>query len=309
MPMTRRLFTSGSLAAMASELPAASHADTLGPLPTGASSHFASVNGIRMHYLAAGSGPPMILLHGWPETSFSWHRVIPRLAEQFSVVAPDLRGTGKSERPTDGYDKRTLALDIAGLIDHLNRGQVFLVGHDIGGKAAHTLGLIKPSLISKLVLVDCSPPGTENMVSAHGGSWHYGFHMAPEFPEMLTKGRELEYITAQVRLWSHQKHAISDATIAEYARYYAAEGGMTAGFNFYRTMIADAAFASSLHGARLTMPVLTIAGRYSTGERMRTKLQASADNLTSVVAEACGHFVAEEQPEFFCEQVERFCAT
>lgn len=82
---------------------------------------------------------------------------------------------------------------------------------------------------------------------------------------------------------------------------------MTAGFNFYRTMIADAEFASSLRGAKLTMPVLAIAGRHSTGERMRTKLQSSADSLISVVAEACGHFVAEKQPEFFCEQIERFC--
>jgi pimeloyl-ACP methyl ester carboxylesterase len=260
-----------------------------------------------MHYVAAGAGPVMILLHGWPETSLSWHRVMPRLAKRFFVVTPDLRGTGQTDRPIDGYDKRTLALDIAGLIEHLNRGQVFLVGHDIGGKAAHTLGLIKPALISRLVLVDCSPPGTENMDPAHGGSWHYGFHMAPEFPEMLTKGRELEYITAQIRLWSYQKDAISDATIAEYARYYATEGGMTAGFNFYRSMITDAEFASSLHGAKLTMPVLTIAGRYGNGERMRSKVQAGADHLTSVVVEACGHFVAEEQPEFFCEQIERFC--
>jgi pimeloyl-ACP methyl ester carboxylesterase len=309
MLMTRRAFTSGSLAAAASEPPVASRADGLFPLPIGATSHFVSVNGIRLHYIAAGTGPTMIVLHGWPETSASWHGVMPRLAREFTIVAPDLRGTGKTERPPGGYDKKTLALDIAGLIEHLNRDHVILVGHDIGGKAAHTLGLIKPSLVSKLVLVDCSPPGTENMDAAHGGSWHYGFHMAREFPEMLTKGRELEYITAFIRHGSHQKDAISDATISEYVRHYASEGGMTAGFNFYRAMIADAEFASSLRGARLTMPVLTISGKYGTGENMRLKIQSSADNLTSVVADACGHFVAEEQPQFFCEQVERFCAT
>ena len=189
-----------------------------------------------MHYVAAGSGPVLVLLHGWPETWYSWHGVMPRLAKRFTVVAPDLRGVGLTERTPDGYDKKTVAADIAALIEHLGGGKVCVAGHDMGGKAAYVLAHTRPELLSKLVLVDCLLPGTENMDPAKGGAWHYGFHMAAEFPEMLTVGREREYIAAQIRTWSHRKDAISAATIDEYARHYAAPGGMTAGFNYYRAL-------------------------------------------------------------------------
>jgi len=109
----------------------------------------------------------------------------------------------------------------------------------MGGKAAYVLAHNRPELLSKLVLVDCLLPGTENMDPAKGGAWHYGFHMAAEFPEMLTAGREREYIATQIKTWSHRKDAISDATIAEYARHYATPGGMTAGFNYYRALRTD----------------------------------------------------------------------
>jgi pimeloyl-ACP methyl ester carboxylesterase len=160
------------------------------PLPEGSASKFASVNGIRLHYVAVRSGPVLVLLHGWPETWYSWHGVMPRLAKRFTVVAPDLRGVGLSERTAEGYDKKTIAEDIAALIRHLGGDKVYLAGHDMGGKAAYVLAHTRPELLSKLVLVDCLLPGTENMDPSKGGAWHYGFHMAAEFPEMLTAGRE-----------------------------------------------------------------------------------------------------------------------
>jgi pimeloyl-ACP methyl ester carboxylesterase len=168
---------------------------------------------------------------------------------------------------------------------------------------AHT----RPELLSKLVLVDCLLPGTENMDPAKGGAWHYGFHMAAEFPEMLTAGREREYIAAQIRTWSHRKDAISDATIAEYARHYATPGGMTAGFNYYRALRADIPYAETLRSKKIAVPVLTIAGRYGVGEKLHTAISEEADDVQGVIAENTGHFVAEEDPKFFCEQIERFC--
>lgn len=274
--------------------------------PAGSSGQFAKVNGIRMHYLKMGEGPLVVLLHGWPETSYEWRHVIPQLAKGFTVAAPDLRGTGETERTQTGYDKRTIAEDTAALIRHLGFSKAAVVGHDMGGKAAYVLALLHPEMVEKLVMVDCSPPGSENMDSANGGLWHYGFHMAADFPEMLTQGREREYISAQVAHGLHSKDAISATDIAEYVRHYSSPGGMTAGFNYYRTLLEDGKFVTSLPSRKFAMPVLTVGGRYSGADKLYKRLLPEASDLTGIVAEKSGHFIPEEEPEFFIEQVESF---
>lgn len=278
------------------------------PLPEGGSSRFAEINGIRLHYVTAGSGPVVVLLHGWPQTWFAWRNTMERLSSRFTVIAPDLRGTGLSERTPTGYDKRTIAADISGLIALVGGGRAHVVGHDMGGKAAYMLANLQPERIDKLVLVDCLVPGTENMDALRGGAWHYGFHMAKGIPEMLTEGREREYIAAQIRAWSYRKDAVTDAVISEAARHYASPGGMTAGFNYYRTLADDARLAASFEGKPLQMPILAIAGRHGVGEKLASALRKQAGNLTQVIAEESGHFVADEAPDFFCDQVVRFLA-
>ncbi|WBK01552.1 alpha/beta fold hydrolase [Methylocystis parvus] len=278
------------------------------PPPQGGVSLFAQVNGIRLHYVRAGSGPKVVLLHGWPQTWFAWRGVMERLSSRFTLIAPDLRGLGLSERTVGGYDKRTIAADIRDLIDQTADGRAHVVGHDMGGKAAFTLAHLYPEHVEKLVLADCLIPGAENMDAAHGGAWHYGFHMAPEIPEMLTKGREREYIAAQIRTWSHKKDAVSEEAITEFARRYATDGGMTAGFNYYRALREDAAMVASFQGRKLEMPVLTIAGRHSVGARLAEALRPQASALTSLIVDDSGHFVADEAPDFFCEQVGKFLA-
>ena len=275
-------------------------------LPEGATRRFAQINGIRMHFVAMGEGPVLILLHGWPQTWFAWRGVMPRLATRFRVVAPDLRGTGLSERTPSGYDKRTIAEDIYALITSLGVGQAYVAAHDMGGKAAYFVAHLHPEVVSKLALVDCLLPGTENLDALRGGAWHYGFHMAPETPEMLTLGREREYIRAQIKAWSHKKDAIGEDAITEYASHYATPGGMTAGFNFYRTLRDDVPFAATLRDQKLTMPVMAIAGQYGVGERLADALRPETRDLESVIAPDCGHFVAEEAPDFFCEHLEKF---
>ncbi|WP_245475734.1 alpha/beta hydrolase [Bradyrhizobium sp. Leo170] len=275
-------------------------------IPAGMSSRFVDVNGIRMHYVAMGSGPVLVLLHGWPETWFAWRGIMPRLARKFTVVAADLRGSGLSERTDAGYDKQTIAEDIRALIAHLGPAPAHVVGHDMGGKAAYVLAHLYPQAVSRLVLVDCLLPGTENLDALRGGAWHYGFHMASEFPEMLTMGRERDYIRAQIRAWSHNKMAISEDAKSEFAYHYARPGGMTAGFNYYRALRQDARFAEALRGRKLTPPVMTITGRYGVGDKLAESLRGQAADLTSVVAEDSGHFVAEEVPDFFCEKLETF---
>lgn len=282
-----------------------SHGQVPSPRQGGARQGYAQVNGIRLHYRAMGDGPVLLLLHGWPQTSFAWHRIMPRLARQFAVIAPDLRGTGLSDCPPKGYDKRTIAEDARALIAHFGASAAHVVGHDMGGKAAYVLAHLYPECVSKLVLVDCLVPGTENMDALRGGAWHYGFHMAPDIPEMLTRGRERDYIRAQIRAWSHDKGAIGEAAISEYARHYAAPGRMTAGFNLYRALREDAQLVVTLRGKELSMPVMTVAGRFSVGNRLAEAIREEAPHLISVIAD-CGHFVAEEVPDFFCSRLEAF---
>jgi pimeloyl-ACP methyl ester carboxylesterase len=278
-------------------------------LPKGGASQFAQVNGIRLHYVSVGSGPVVILLHGWPQTWFAWRETMQRLSSRFTVIAPDLRGIGLSERTPSGYDKRTIAADIRALVAHVAGGRAHVVAHDMGGKAAYMLAHLHPESIEKLVMVDCLIPSTENMDALRGGAWHYGFHMAPEIPEMLTKGREREYIAAQIRAWSHRKDAVTEAVISECAQHYASPGGMTAGFNYYRALPDDARLALSFDGRTLDMPILAIGGRHGVGTKLADALRKQAGNLTAVIAEDSGHFVAEEAPDFFCDQVERFLAS
>lgn len=229
-----------------------------------------------------------------------------RLSSHFTVVAPDLRGVGLSERTPSGYDKRTIAADIAALIAHVAGARAHVVGHDMGGKAAYMLANLHPECIDKLVLVDCLIPGTENMDPLRGGAWHYGFHMAPEIPEMLTRGREREYIAAQIRAWSYKKEAVTETAISEFAHHYASPGGMTAGFAYYRALREDAALAASFEGQSMNMPVLAIGGRYGVGTKLADALSKQARDLTAVIAGNSGHFVPDEAPDFFCDQVERF---
>jgi pimeloyl-ACP methyl ester carboxylesterase len=276
-------------------------------LPDGAESKFAHVNGIRMHYVQMGEGPLLLLLHGWPQTWYEWAEVMPSVAEHFTVVAPDLRGVGKTERTEKGYDKQTLSQDVAALIEHLNGDEpAVVVGHDMGGKAAFVLGLTQPERVKKLVLIDCMPPGSENMDVARGGLWHYGFPIAPDLPEMLTKGREREYLTAMMKLFSGGKEVMTDEAIDEYVEAYASPGGMTAGFNYYRALLEDADFVASLSGKRLTMPVLTIGGEHSAADHLYKALEGRSDDITNKIAKGSGHYVPEEMPEFTVKQIVRF---
>ena len=304
--MNRILSLLGLLSVLAFAVPFAAHA---APLPDGAESKFAEVNGIRMHYVQMGEGPLLVLLHGWPQTWYEWAEVMPPLAEHFTVVAPDLRGVGKTERTADGYDKETISKDVAALIEHLNGDEpAVVVAHDMGGKAAIVLALTEPERVRKLVLIDCMPPGTENMDVARGGLWHYGFHIAPDIPEMLTEGREREYLTAMMKLLSGGKEVMTDEAIDEYVEAYASPGGMTAGFNYYRALLEDADFVSSLSSKQLTMPVLTIGGEHSVADHLYKALEGRSDDITNRIAEGSGHYVPEEMPEFTVEQIVSFAA-
>jgi len=191
----------------------------------------------RIHYRRLGQGPGMVLLHGYPQTGHMWRKVMPALAERFTVVAPDLRGYGDSDRPAAGYDKRTMAADVADVIRTLGIQPVVLVGHDRGARVAHRFALDHPSLLTRLVLLDIAPTydvfARTDQVGARA-RWHWFFHQLPDLPEALTAGREEIYLRYMYRTSAYNPAAIEEDAVQEYVRCFRQPGAMRAGFEDYR---------------------------------------------------------------------------
>jgi pimeloyl-ACP methyl ester carboxylesterase len=226
---------------------------------------YADIHGVRLHYLTAGKGPPVVLLHGCPETSYAWRHVIPRLAPHASLVVPDLRGLGFSSRPTSGYEKHVIAADVAALMKMLGHGRYAVVGHDMGAVVAYALAATERATVSGLTAIDVMLPGAgfeEAMLDFTKGQglWHYPFSMARDIPEMLVAGKERAYLSHFYAGASANPDAISPADIDEYLRSYAAPGGMRAYFEYYRATPADIQFTRESSAQKLDIPVHVIGG-------------------------------------------------
>lgn len=284
------------------------HGGNPGPLPEGAESKFVEVNGIKLHYVTMGTGKPIVCLHGWPQTWWSWRHVMERFADRYQMIAVDLRGCGLSEITQSGYDKANLAKDIAELIDKVAGGRAVVVSHDMGGKTSYMLAHLYPDRIVKLLMSDCQVPGKENPNTLDGRGWHFGFHQAEGFPEMLTEGRERAYIGGQLHNWSYRKDVFSEDEISEYARQYSRPGGMTAGFNLYKAMPGDSKLAETFHGKPLPFPVMTVAGRHGANHYLGDAMKQEAAEFTGYIIPDCGHFVVKEGFEHFCKYLEEFLA-
>ena len=204
--------------------------------------HYADANGIRLHYVSGGSGPAVVLLHGWPLTWREWRDIMPALAEAgFTVIAPDLRGLGDSERPSHGYDKKTVADDIRHIVRDLGFDSIDLVGTDIGMMVAVSWALHHPTEIRRLVLAESLIPGfglEELMNPATGGYWHFGFHAQVDLATMLTEGKEAKYLGNNWKMFSPLKGITADDR-EEYLRTYGNPDGMRAGFRHYAAMLDD----------------------------------------------------------------------
>jgi pimeloyl-ACP methyl ester carboxylesterase len=268
--------------------------------------HYAEVGEVMLHYVTAGSGPPLVLIHGWPQTWYEWRAVIPALAEHYTVIAPDMRGLGDSSRPLTGYDKRTVSTDIWRLLtEKLGQERFHLVGHDWGGPTAFALAAWHPENVATLAIVDVVIPGDGGDFSQGGRRWHHQFHMTPDLPEALVTGRERLYLQWFYQTFAYKPGAIDETAIDEFVRTYSQPGALRAGFNFYRAMGQDAKDNAALlaTGFRLPMPVLAIGGGVSyphgrgRGPDVEASMRRVATDVRGFVIEDCGHFVPEEQPE------------
>jgi pimeloyl-ACP methyl ester carboxylesterase len=275
------------------------------------SHHMATVNnGTQIHYVIGGQGDPVVLLHGWPETWYAWRHVMPALAQNYTVIAPDLRGLGDSSKPPTGYDGKTVAEDIHQLVTQLGFNTIFLVGHDIGTQMAYSYAAENPTEVEKLVVMDLTIPGF-----APPGitpRWWFFFHQTPDVPEALVQGKEMEYLSWHLRGLALNPAAITQEDINEYVSRYSAPGGMRAGFEYYRAFPEDAIQNQNYSQTKLTMPVLALGAAYIpafggiSNPTAVLGMQQSAENVTGIIVPNSGHFIAEEQPQFVINQLSDF---
>lgn len=270
----------------------------------------ADLGDVRLHYVTAGSGFPVVLLHGWPQSWYEWRHIIPGLAERFQIIAPDLRGLGDSSRPAGGYDKKTVGGDIWRLVhDVLGLSAFHLVGHDWGGPTAYAVAAAHPEAVRKLAILDVTIPGDGSPNISQGGRrWHHAFHQTLDLPEALIAGREDIYLG-----WFYRNYGarpLDDTEIAEYLRTYRQPGALRAGFSYYRAIPADIAdnAAKVAAGFKLPMPVLALGGDRSWGRGMEVadSLRRLAVDVRGGVIENCGHWMPEEQPEALLWQLSGF---
>jgi pimeloyl-ACP methyl ester carboxylesterase len=257
----------------------------------------ASVNGVRINYKIVGTGPAVVLLHGYTQTSHMWLPLIPKLSASRTVIAPDLRGIGGSERTAGGYDKKTMAKDIRELVHHLGHKQVMVVGHDIGLMVAYAYAAQYPDEVSKVILMDAFLPGVGEWTTVWllRDLWH--FHFYGETPLALVKGRERIYFE---HFWNDfaadRTKSIPERDRKLYAAAYARDDGMRAGFEVFKSFEQDAKDFAVFASRKLEMPFLVLTGEKASGTFLIEQTKLVANDVTGVVVKGSGHWLMEEAP-------------
>jgi len=265
--------------------------------PAVIASKTATVDGLQFHYLSAGHGPAVILLHGYTQTSRMWRPIIPQLAEKFTVIAPDLPGIGDSGIPSDGLDMKSAATRVHALAKSLGIEKARVVGHDIGLMVAYAYAAQFPSEVEKLVVMDAFLPGVAGWEDVYNdpGIWHFRFN-GPT-PEALVQGRERIYFE---HFWNNfaadKNRSLPEADRAAYAAAYSRPGRMRAGWAYFVSFPQAAKDFAVLSQAKLTMPVLAIGGEKANGTLLGRQMKLVATNATMLVLKNTGHWVLEEQP-------------
>ena len=268
-----------------------------------------TVNGVRLHYLTAGTGEPVLLLHGVPKTSYHWRRVLPLLTPHYTVVAPDMRGLGDSGHPEGGFDMSNVAEDFARLMSALGHESFRIVGEDWGAVAAYQLAAAYPERVRQLVYQESILPGygfeelsflTPENVRNSTFLWQVAFYNVPDIPEMLIAGKEREYFARFIKDETVDPAAITDDAVDEYVRCYSSPGGLRCMAGIYRAILQDAEQNRKAAKTKLTMPVLAVGGEGFVGEDAERQMREVAEDVRGVTL-PYGHHLAEECPEPLAE--------
>ena len=261
-------------------------------------SRTAAIDGVQLHYLTAGRGPAVILLHGYAETSRMWRPIMPLLAEKFAVIAPDLPGIGGSSIPSDKIDMISSAERIHALVRSLGVEKARVVGHDIGLMVAYAYAAKFPTETEKLVVMDAFLPGVPGWEPIYNSPnvWHFRFN--GEYPEALVKGRERTYFEYFWNVFAADKtHSIPEAERKAYTEAYAKPGRMRAAWAYFASWPQLAKDFAHLSQTKLTIPVLSIGGEKSLGNELAQQMKLVAENVTVVVLKDTGHWILEERPK------------
>ena len=287
-----------ALAQEAAQVTAPAAAAQTEQLPAGFTEKSAVANGVRINYKIGGQGSAVVLLHGYTQTSHMWLPLMPQLATSHTVIVPDLRGAGNSERSQGGYDKKTMAKDIHELVQQLGFKEVSIVGHDIGLMVAYAYAAQFPSEVNKVVLMDAFLPGVGDWKSVWlmRDLWHFYFY--GETPLALVKGRERTYFE---HFWNDfaadRNHSVPEADRQFYAAAYARDDGMRAGFEYFKNFERDAKDFAALSTTKLNMPFLVLSGEKASGTFLIDQAKLVATNVTGKVVQGSGHWLMEEAPD------------
>jgi pimeloyl-ACP methyl ester carboxylesterase len=264
-------------------------------------SRFIDAGEVRLHAVIGGKGPPLLLVHGWPENWYAWRRVMPALARDFQVIAVDQRGIGRSAKPAGGYDTGTLAGDLVALMDALGHERFAVVGHDTGHFISYALAADHPDRVDRAALVEVpGPPGATPSPPLflpepiNNKVWHIPFNRVDKLPEQLIRGREDIYFGYEFAIQAGKK--LPEDVVSYYVRLVSNRDSLRGSLAFYRAWDKTVAQNAQRKNRPLTMPVLAIGGAASWGELVGNEMKLLATNVQSVVIPGTGHWVAEESP-------------
>ena len=258
---------------------------------------------LRLHAVIGGEGPPLLLVHGWPQSWYAWRMLMPTLARDFEVIAVDQRGIGLSGKPEDGYDTATLASDLVALMDALGHPRFALYGTDVGMPIAYALAADHPDRVERLIVSEAPLPGISPSPplflppALNARLWHLAFNQLPKINEQLVTGREEIFFGAEFDA-SAGTNKLPGYAVRFYIDTLAASPDALRGsFEFYRAIPTTIAQNQQRMQRRLTLPVLAIGGGESSGEGVGNTMKLAADDVQAMVIPGCGHWVAEQAPD------------
>ncbi len=275
-------------------------------------SRYVDTGDVRLHAVVGGEGPPLLLVHGWPESWYAWRLLMPRLARDFTVVAVDQRGIGLSDKPAHGYDTGSQAADLVALMDALGHERFALVGHDTGFAISYALAADHPERVERVALAEI--PGSPGAAPSppvfvpgpiNDRLWHLPFNRLYTINEQLVTGREEIFYR-----WEFDAAAkpLPDEVIAYYVSMLSHPDSLRASFEWYRALDTTIAQDEQRKARPLSMPVLAIGGEASFGTHVADALALVADDVQGVVIPGTGHFVAEESPDEMLDALTAFLA-